>query len=90
MIIKEQTADVETGGVVETAGFKIAATAHAFRILSKDLYADAVQAVVRETSTNADDANILAGQTKPIRAHIPTMLEPWYSIRDYGLGLSQK
>jgi hypothetical protein len=80
---------VERTGATESKGFAIKASAQAFRILSDGLYSDKVKAVVRELSSNAWDAHIQAGTTDtPFLVHLPNNIEPWFSIRDYGIGLA--
>jgi len=69
--------------------FRIRNSAKAFNILSSGLYANKVKAIVRELSCNAVDSHIAAGkQGTPFDVHLPSQLEPWFSIRDYGTGLS--
>jgi len=68
--------------------FTIEATAAAFETLSTKLYSNPKLAVVRELSTNANDANIEAGSSKSIELHVPITDEPWFAVRDYGNGLS--
>lgn len=70
--------------------FTIEATAAAFDTLSKKLYSNPKLAVVRELSTNANDANIEAGASKSIELHVPNSEEPWFAVRDYGNGLSSE
>ena len=58
-----------------------------------DMFADKVyshkeRAVIRELACNAHDSHVMAGTTDvPFEVHLPTQLEPWFSIRDYGTGL---
>jgi hypothetical protein len=69
--------------------FRIRNSAKAFSILSSGLYANKIRAIIRELSCNAIDAHVAAGtQDKPYEVHLPTSLEPYFSIRDYGTGLS--
>lgn len=64
---------------------------HIFKVLRNKMYTDKVLAVIREYSTNAMDAHIESDQrTRPIFVHIPTVAEPYFSIRDYGTGLSEE
>jgi len=80
---------VEMSGVVANSQFTIRASAKAFSILSDGLYANKIRAVVRELSTNALDSHIAAGcADKPFTVNIPNSLAPWFSVRDYGVGLS--
>lgn len=69
--------------------FRIRNSAKAFSILSSGLYANKVRAIIRELSCNAVDSHTAAGKnTTPFDVHLPNSLEPWFSIRDYGTGLS--
>ena len=52
-----------------------------------DMYADRETAVIREYSCNALDAHIEAGVTAPIEVSTPGPMEPFLTIRDYGVGL---
>ena len=58
-----------------------------------DMFADKVysnkeRAVIRELACNAHDSHVMAGTTDvPFDVHLPTQLEPWFSLRDYGTGL---
>ena len=71
--------------------FRIRNSAKAFNILSSGLYANKIRAIVRELSCNAVDSHTAAGkQNTPFDVHLPNSLEPWFSIRDYGTGLSHQ
>jgi len=77
--------------VAEIGEFRIRNSAKAFSILSSGLYANKIRAIVRELSCNAVDSHTAAGkQDTPFDVHLPNTLEPWFSIRDYGTGLSHK
>jgi hypothetical protein len=77
--------------VGEVGDFKIKASAKAFSILSSGLYANKVRAIIRELSCNAVDSHVAAGkQETPFDVHLPNSLEPWFSIRDYGTGLTHE
>jgi hypothetical protein len=68
--------------------FKIRNSAKAFKILSDGLYANKIRAIIRELSCNAVDSHVAAGKADvPFEVHLPTTLEPWFSIRDFGTGL---
>ena len=51
------------------------------------LYSEPHAAVLREYVSNAYDANVEAGATKPVEVHLPETDEPYLSVRDYGNGL---
>jgi len=73
-----------------TQAYKIKASSKAFKILSEGLYSEKAKAPVRELSTNAYDAHVAKGNTEvPFDVHLPNMVEPWFSIRDYGIGMSK-
>ena len=75
--------------VGEIGEFRIRNSAKAFSILSSGLYANKVRAIVRELSCNAVDSHAAAGRKDtPFEVHLPTTLEPWFAIRDFGTGLS--
>ena len=75
--------------VSEVGEFRIRNSAKAFNILSSGLYANKIRAIIRELSCNAVDSHVAAGNTDtPFDVHLPNTLEPWFSIRDYGTGLS--
>jgi hypothetical protein len=90
MIISENKQDVAICGSFKTSGFKIQASSKAFDILSSNIYTHKVRAVIREISCNAVDAHKAAGNPDRIHVHLPTRLEPHFSVRDYGTGLSDE
>lgn len=58
-------------------------------MLRNQIYSNKPLAVIREYSTNAVDAHIEAGLLNtPIDIHIPSEISPFFSVRDYGSGLS--
>lgn len=67
--------------------FTTAMNSTMFKMLTKDVYSNLVMAVIREWSTNAIDACIAAGKEPMFDVHLPTTLEQWFSVRDYGTGL---
>jgi hypothetical protein len=88
MIITSEKKDVQVGGDFQTQQFSILASAKAFDILTSKIYTNKVKAVIREISTNAWDSHQDAGNPDPFDVHLPTSLEPWFSVRDYGTGIS--
>lgn len=71
--------------------FQIKTTAKAFDILSAGLYTDNILAVVRELSCNAYDAQVAANRKHvPFEIHLPNQLEPWFHVKDTGIGLSDE
>ena len=91
MKVQTQVQTVERIGIDpnEESVFGLAVTAEAFEILSSGIYTDPIMAVVRELSCNAYDANVAAGKKdEPFEIHLPNQLEPWFSVKDNGIGLS--
>ena len=90
MILNEAKKDVVVNGNFESTQFTVKTDPKAFNILSDKIYTNKVKAVIRETSTNAWDSHVEAGNPEPFDVHLPTDLEPWFSVRDYGTGLSHE
>ena len=75
--------------VGQVTSFTIDATAKSFQILSSSLYSNKIRAIIRELSCNAVDSHVAAGnEATPFDVHLPNSLEPWFAVRDYGVGLS--
>ena len=89
-ILSNDKRDVSVSNDFKTSGFKIQASAKAFEILSSNIYTNKVRAVIREYNCNAYDAHVAAGNGEPWDVHLPTMLESYFSVRDYGTGLSDQ
>lgn len=81
---------VEKSANFEENQYTIEASYKAFMVLS-DLYPHKELAVVRETSTNAYDSHVDAGcADKPFDVHLPTRLEPYFYVRDYGTSMTHE
>jgi hypothetical protein len=77
--------------VGEIGEFRIRNSAKAFNILSSGLYANKIRAIVRELSCNAVDSHTAAGRSHvPFDVHLPNTIDPTFSIRDYGTGLTHE
>jgi len=72
------------------SAFTIAATGKAFKILSDGLYSDKIRAIIRELACNARDSHVAAGNGAPWSMHLPTYDEQWFSIEDFGTGMSHE
>jgi hypothetical protein len=80
--------EVVLSNVGTTGEFRIKNSAKAFKILSDGLYSNKIRAIIRELSCNAVDSHMAAGkQQVPFEVHLPTILEPWFAVRDFGTGL---
>jgi hypothetical protein len=58
--------------------------------LLRNNYSKPMLAVIREITANALDANLEAGVKKRAVVKLPTELNPVFSVRDFGAGLSQE
>lgn len=92
MIIKNK---IDNEPVLSNVGqvgeFRIRNSAKAFSILSSGLYANKIRAIIREYSCNAVDSHVEAGHANtPFDVHLPNSLEPWFAVRDYGVGLDEQ
>lgn len=86
----EGTPTVSTG-VTESWSCGIAENEVAFDAWSSKIYTRKERAIVRELSCNAFDAHVAAGTPeKPFEIHLPTQHEPYFSINDFGTGLSHE
>lgn len=92
MVIETTHSDVTSSGVAEVTQSRIVASAQMIKLLSSGLYTDKIKAVIRELSANAIDAMKVAGtlESHRLKVHLPTAIESWFSIRDYGTGLSDE
>jgi hypothetical protein len=85
------THEAVLSNVGEIGEFRIRNSAKAFNILSSGLYANKIRAIIRELSCNAVDSHTAAGkQEVPFDVHLPNQLDPTFSIRDYGTGLTHE
>lgn len=89
MKLNHNTAPVEVSGGSQNSSFSIAMNGKAFRVLSDTLYQNKIGSIVREVSCNAKDAQVAAGKADvPFEIHLPDNFEPWFSVKDFGVGLS--
>lgn len=94
MKMSTPTQDVVVNGSFETSDYKISEIGWILDMLADKTYTHKVRAVIRELYCNGDDSHqraIELGELKencPIDVHLPTKIESWFSLRDYGTGLS--
>jgi len=85
---------VQTGGDL---GFQVdymislEDVAHIMWVLRTGLYTRKALAVLREYGANAWDEHQQAGiGDRPIKVHVPTWVEPYFTVRDFGRGLDRQ
>ena len=82
--------NVSVCGDFETSDFAIGDIAFIVDMFADKVYSHKERAIIRELSCNAHDSHVVAGTTDiPFDVHLPTQLEPYFSIRDYGTGLTE-
>jgi hypothetical protein len=83
--------NLQSGGAVgESKEYSFEMNAHMASLLSDKLYSNKVEAIIRELACNAQDSHVEAGNTNPIDVHLPTVIEPFFYIEDFGIGLSHE
>lgn len=87
MIVETFSQPVTKFGAGTESSFSIKASPEAFKILANNLYPNKIRAVVRELSCNAYDSHIEAKNPEPFIVHCPNYLEPWFSVKDFGVGI---
>src|SRR5665213_3254503 len=89
MKLNEAKPFFESSQDLEEHFFSIQDQGMLFDILRSKMYSNPILAICREISSNARDAHREAGKPElPIEIHLPLGLEPYYSIKDYGPGIS--
>ena len=91
MISQEKEVFLETSEGIEEVEYVIKADKEAFRTLAKTIYSHPIKTPIRELCTNAYDAHVAAGKKdEPFEVHLPNLLEPYFSVKDNGTGLSDE
>ena len=81
--------DVTVHGDFTTSDFNVGDVAFIVDMFADNVYSNKERAVIRELSCNAHDSHVVAGTKHvPFNVHLPTIIEPWFSVRDFGTGLS--
>lgn len=89
MKLDDKIGSVSISSGIKVTNFRIKVNKHSFKQLYSGLYSDKIHAIVRELSTNAFDSHISAGKPEvPFEVHIPSELEPFFYVKDFGTGLS--
>lgn len=90
MLLEPRTyVEAESSTALRVGSFSLVEDAALYEMLSSKLYAHKEKASIRETCCNAADANLVAGNGNlPIMVHAPSKDEPFFSVQDFGKGLS--
>lgn len=90
MQLAVDNAVLETNVVGDSQVFKINATGAAFRTLIDGLYSAKEISIVRELATNAWDSHLRAGALRAFFVQTPTLDEPTFGVRDFGIGMDHE
>jgi hypothetical protein len=91
MKVKEKISKRKAEGFGDEIEFTFKQSAKAFQILVARLYKYPIKAIIRELSCNGHDSHIEAGcPERQMLIHLPNRTEPYFSIRDYGTGISEE
>lgn len=82
---------MKSSNTMETQQASIAMTAHMFQVLSAAIYQHPERACIRELSINGLDGQQMAGNVNtPLNVHLPSQLEPYFEVRDFGTGMTHE
>jgi hypothetical protein len=90
MLTEEIKIDASVHGNFETRKFAVKESPKAFHVLSSSLYKNPIRAVIRELCCNAKDSHFTAQNPELYEVHLPTHYEPFFSVKDNGIGLSHE
>lgn len=89
MKLNTEKKDVAVAGAKSTRNFTLEMNGKAFAVLTDGMYKNKKGSLVREIACNAKDAHTQAGKPdEPFSIHLPDVTEPWFSVQDFGVGLS--
>jgi hypothetical protein len=88
LILDTDKRNVTTAGLTTTK-MQVAVDAQTIKNLIAN-YSRPHESCIRELCVNAYEAHFLAGKPdEPFLVHMPTKLEPWFAIQDFGIGMSE-
>ena len=91
MKINQNVERISENTIVDSTKFTIQASAKAFSVLISSLYSDPIAAIVRELVINGIDSHVMAGKDpSTVKVHFPSVLEPYFSVQDQGVGLTKE
>lgn len=79
---------VETSNIGEVKRASIKTSAKMFNFFSRQIYTDFFTAAWRELVSNGYDGQKAAGVVRPVIVTVPSMLEPYAKVRDFGCSMT--
>lgn len=90
MILETTTRDVKTVGLMSVHKATIASSHQAFDAFASQIYSDNYKAIVRELVTNGIDSHNETNNPNPVDVYLPDQLDPYFRVKDYGMGMSHE
>ena len=91
MIVEIDQREAEKSDNFAQKRFTVKSGAKIFQLLSENLYSNKPLAVIRELVANAHDAQKDNNTLHiPVKVKIPNYIDNWFSIRDFGMGISHE
>lgn len=91
MIIDHSPTPLESLNPLDATTFGIEINEFTFDLLIKKLYSNPIKSIIRELVSNAWDSHTAAGRTDtPVTVNTPTLFDPYFTVQDYGTGLSHE
>ena len=91
IVNRNNSGTVISSGLVRETNFSLKITGKTFKLISDTLYENKIGSIVRELSCNALDSHRSAGKSDvPFVIHLPSVYEPTFYVKDYGIGMSQE
>lgn len=89
MLMNTETVDIVRSSTMQEQSFGIGNLSVILSILRSKLYSNPVRSMIQEILSNARDAHREAGNAdKPIVIQFPCDIDPYFYIKDFGLGIT--
>lgn len=90
MKLESESSNTIIIGKVQKGEYKMGDLTKIFSILHTQIYSDKVLAPIRELVCNAHDSHVAAGTKRRFKIHMPTHDACYFSIRDFGTGMTEE
>jgi hypothetical protein len=88
MRLSNEATPLEAAGALSVRRSSIQTSRKTFRMHIDSIYSDKIGAPVRELASNAFDSHLRASQDRKFFVHCPTLINPSFFVRDFGVGMS--
>lgn len=90
MKLESESSNTIIIGKVQKGDYKMGDLTKIFSILHTQIYSDKILAPVRELVCNAHDSHVAANTKRRFQIHVPTQDACYFSIRDFGTGMTEE